>query len=62
MWLVAHVLTSSVTCAGLLVGRSHECDYGDVEHLPALTSATNDFMSSAQMNDAVAMSLGDDQA
>lgn len=49
----------SAGCAGLLVGRSHECDYGDVEHLPTLTSATNDFISSAQMNDAVSMSLGE---
>ena len=46
--------------AGLLVGRSHECDYPQsIQHLPALTSAHNEFTSSAQMNDAVAMSLGE---
>ena len=43
---------------GWLVGRSHECDCPkDIERLPVLTSATNEFQSSAQMNDAVAMSL-----
>ena len=43
--------------ADVLVGRSHECDYPDVSALPTLTAANNDFTSSAQMNDAVAMSL-----
>ena len=53
--------TEVVAAAGggeWLVGRSHECDYPqNLESLPALTSATNEFLSSAQMNDAVAMSL-----
>lgn len=53
--------TEVVAAAGgedWLVGRSHECDFPKgVESLPVLTSATNEFQSSAQMNDAVAMSL-----
>ncbi|KAK9806632.1 hypothetical protein WJX73_002587 [Symbiochloris irregularis] len=42
----------------VLVGRSHECDFPlAIDNLPALTSANNDFVSSAQMNDAVTSSL-----
>ena len=53
--------TEVVALAGgveVLVGRSHECDFPHaVESLPILTAANNDFTSSSQMNDAVAMSL-----
>lgn len=47
-------------CGGLhlLVGRSHECDWPpEVQTLPILTGAINQFQSSKQMDDVVNTSL-----
>ncbi|MEW5315418.1 MAG: hypothetical protein WDW38_006849 [Sanguina aurantia] len=42
----------------LLVARSHECDYpSTIQHLPFLTAATNQFISSWQMDQAVGEAL-----
>ena len=53
--------TDIVAIAGgahLLVGRSHECNWpSEVESLPVLTGAINQFQSSKQMDDVVTASL-----
>lgn len=53
--------TDIIAVAGgvhLLVGRSHECNWpSDVEKLPILTGAVNEFVSSKQMDDVVKGSL-----
>ncbi len=44
--------------ADLLVGRSHECNWPrEVERLPVLTGAVNEFVDSKQMDDVVKASL-----
>ena len=51
-------IVASVGGAGLLVGRSHECDFPDcVRGLPVLTAAKTKFESSQQMHDAVVATL-----
>eukprot|EP00193_Tetraselmis_chui_P017398 CAMPEP_0177785240 /NCGR_PEP_ID=MMETSP0491_2-20121128/20187_1 /TAXON_ID=63592 /ORGANISM="Tetraselmis chuii, Strain PLY429" /LENGTH=636 /DNA_ID=CAMNT_0019306177 /DNA_START=349 /DNA_END=2255 /DNA_ORIENTATION=- len=53
---------TEIMCAvgggGLMVGRSHECDFpAAITHLPTLTGQVHAFESSRQMNDAVSASL-----
>lgn len=53
--------TDIIAVAGgvdLLVGRSHECNWpSQVERLPVLTGAVNEFVDSKQMDDVVKASL-----
>jgi iron complex transport system substrate-binding protein len=53
--------TDIIAVAGgvdLLVGRSHECNWpSQVERLPILTGAVNEFVDSKQMDDVVKASL-----